>query len=122
MGAKKTVSFSSVDRSLVGATAGWGAGATMSRLAVEEIGPLTVASLRFGLGALLLLAILAWRGETRGLPARRDWLPVTSPTRTVIDLAAVLDAESLRVAFESGVIDALDVSVLFEEARDRQRV
>ncbi len=61
---------------LVGATAGWGAGATMSRLAIEEIGPLTVASVRFGLGALLLLAILAGRGETRGLPARRDWWPL----------------------------------------------
>lgn len=61
---------------LVGATAGWGAGATMSRLAVEEMGPLTVACVRFGLGALLLLAILAWRGETRGLPARRDWWPL----------------------------------------------
>lgn len=61
---------------LVGATAGWGAGATMSRLAVEQIGPLTVASVRFGLGALLLLAILTWRGEARGLPARKDWLPL----------------------------------------------
>jgi drug/metabolite transporter (DMT)-like permease len=61
---------------LVGATAGWGAGATMSRLAVEQIGPLTVASVRFGLGALLLLAILTWRGEARGLPARKDWPPL----------------------------------------------
>jgi drug/metabolite transporter (DMT)-like permease len=61
---------------LVGATAGWGAGATMSRLAVEEIAPLTVACVRFGLGALLLLAILAWRGETRGLPRRQTWLPL----------------------------------------------
>jgi drug/metabolite transporter (DMT)-like permease len=61
---------------LVGATAGWGAGATMSRLAVEEMAPLTVACVRFGLGALLLLAILAWRGETRGLPERRAWVPI----------------------------------------------
>jgi drug/metabolite transporter (DMT)-like permease len=48
----------------------------MSRLAVEEMAPLTVACVRFGLGALLLLAILAWRGETRGLPERRAWLPL----------------------------------------------
>jgi len=39
---------------LVGATAGWGVGATMTRLAVEELAPLTTTCLRFGLGALLL--------------------------------------------------------------------
>jgi REase_MTES_1575 len=33
--------------------------------------------------------------------ARHEGLPVTSPTRTVIDLAAVLDADALRIAFES---------------------
>ena len=61
---------------LVGATAGWGVGATMTRLAVEELAPLTTACLRFGLGALLLLGILIWRGEVRAVPSRRDWLPL----------------------------------------------
>lgn len=61
---------------LLGATAGWGVGATMARLAVQEVGPLTVASARFGLGALLLLAILVWRGEARALPSLRDWRPL----------------------------------------------
>jgi drug/metabolite transporter (DMT)-like permease len=61
---------------LAGATAGWGVGSTMTRLAVQDLAPLTAACIRFGLGALLLLAILAWRGETSGLPARRDWLPL----------------------------------------------
>ncbi|MFN8634801.1 MAG: DMT family transporter [Chloroflexota bacterium] len=61
---------------LVGATAGWGVGATMTRLAAPEVAPLTLTSLRFGLGALLLLAILVWRGESAVLPARRDLPPL----------------------------------------------
>src|SRR5215212_859941 len=61
---------------LAGATAGWGAGATMTRLAVAEMAPLTVTCVRFGLGALLLLAILAWRGEIHRWPSPRDWLPL----------------------------------------------
>lgn len=61
---------------LVGATAGWGGGATMTRLAVAELPPLTVTCLRFGTGALLLLALLVWRGETRRLPALRDLGPL----------------------------------------------
>jgi drug/metabolite transporter (DMT)-like permease len=60
----------------VGATAGWGVGATMTRLAVAEIAPLTTTSIRFGLGALLLLLLMIWRGEIRSLPSRRDWLPL----------------------------------------------
>jgi drug/metabolite transporter (DMT)-like permease len=59
--------------SLVGATAGWGIGATMTRLALGELAPLTTTCLRFGLGALLLLAVMVWRGEARRLPSRRDW-------------------------------------------------
>ena len=58
---------------LVGATAGWGVGATMTRLAVVEIAPLATACLRFGMGALLLVGLLAWRGEVRRWPALRDW-------------------------------------------------
>jgi drug/metabolite transporter (DMT)-like permease len=58
---------------LLGATAGWGAGATMTRLAVAELPPLTLACLRFGVGASLLLLILIWRGETRGFPPRNAW-------------------------------------------------
>ena len=48
----------------------------MTRLAVAELAPLTTTCLRFGLGALLLLAVLIWRGEIRSLPSRRDWLPL----------------------------------------------
>ncbi|MCC7368368.1 MAG: DMT family transporter [Chloroflexi bacterium] len=58
---------------LVGATAGWGVGSTATRLAVAELPPLTLTCLRFGSGALLLLALLWWRGQTHGLPARRAW-------------------------------------------------
>jgi drug/metabolite transporter (DMT)-like permease len=58
---------------LLGATAGWGAGATMTRLAVTEVAPLTLACVRFGSGALLLLLVLMWRGETRGFPPRSAW-------------------------------------------------
>lgn len=61
---------------LLGATAGWGAGSTMTRLAVAELPPLTVACLRFGAGALLLLVVLAWRGESGGLPRRQALLPM----------------------------------------------
>ena len=61
---------------LVGATAGWGVGATMTRLAVEELAPLTLTCLRFGLGALLLLGVLIWRGELRAVPSPRDWPPL----------------------------------------------
>lgn len=57
---------------LVGATAGWGVGATMTRLAVVEIAPLAATCLRFGAGALLLLGFLVWRGDVRRLPARHD--------------------------------------------------
>ena len=59
---------------LIGATAGWGVGATMTRLAVSELAPLTTTCIRFGLGALLLLAILIWRGDVRRFPAPREWL------------------------------------------------
>jgi drug/metabolite transporter (DMT)-like permease len=58
---------------LAAATAGWGVGATLTRFAVAELGPFMVAWLRFGLGALLLAALLARRGEIKGWPARRDW-------------------------------------------------
>jgi drug/metabolite transporter (DMT)-like permease len=58
---------------LIGATAGWGAGATMTRLAVGELPPFTTTCLRFGLGGSLLLALMIWRGEARSLPARREW-------------------------------------------------
>jgi len=58
---------------LTAATVGWGIGATATRFAVGELGPLLAALLRFGLGALLLMGLLARRGELRGLPARRDW-------------------------------------------------
>lgn len=61
---------------LVGATAGWGVGATMTRLAVEELGPLTATCFRFGLGSLLLLGVLLWRGDVSAVPSRRDWLPL----------------------------------------------
>lgn len=61
---------------LVGATAGWGVGATMTRLAVEELAPLTTTCLRFGLGGLLLLAVLVWRGDVRTVPSRGSWLPL----------------------------------------------
>jgi hypothetical protein len=48
-------------------------------------------------------AIAVHRTEAFDRPdrARREGLPVTSPTRTIIDLAAVLDAAALRIAFES---------------------
>lgn len=58
---------------LTGATAGWGIGATLTRFAVGELGPFTVACFRFGFGAVFLMALLAQRGEIRGWPARRDW-------------------------------------------------
>jgi drug/metabolite transporter (DMT)-like permease len=58
---------------LVGATVGWGVGSTATRFAVGEMGPFLAAFLRFGFGALLLLVLLARRGELRGLPAPRDW-------------------------------------------------
>jgi drug/metabolite transporter (DMT)-like permease len=58
---------------LTAATAGWGVGATLTRFAVAEIGPLAVAGLRFGFGAVLLVALLARRGELRRWPSRRDW-------------------------------------------------
>jgi len=61
---------------LVGATAGWGVGASMTRLAVADIAPLAAACLRFGAGALLLLGFLVWRGKVRSFPARRDWPPL----------------------------------------------
>lgn len=61
---------------LAGATAGWGVGATMTRLAVGELSPLTTTCLRFGLGALLLLGVLIWRGDVKALPSRRDWTPL----------------------------------------------
>ena len=69
---------------LLGATAGWGAGATMTRLAVTELPPLTVACLRFGAGALLLLLVLVWRGETRRFPPRSAW-----PSLVVLGLLGV---------------------------------
>lgn len=62
---------------LLGATAGWGVGATMTRLAVEELAPLTTACLRFGLGAMVLLLVLIWRGEIRNVPSLKDWLSLS---------------------------------------------
>jgi drug/metabolite transporter (DMT)-like permease len=45
----------------------------MTRLVVHELAPLTASCIRFGLGALLLLGIMIWRRETRGLPSWREW-------------------------------------------------
>jgi hypothetical protein len=48
-------------------------------------------------------AVVVHRSAAVGRPdrTRQNGLAVTSPTRTVIDLAAVLDSEALRIAFES---------------------
>ena len=54
---------------LIGATAGWGVGATMTRLAVEEVAPLTTTCLRFGLGALLLVFLKEPRLEAEAVSA-----------------------------------------------------
>ena len=61
---------------LLGATAGWGIGTTMTRMAVEELPPLTTTCIRFGLGGLLLLGVLVWRRDVRTVPSRGDWLPL----------------------------------------------
>ena len=58
---------------LVGATVGWGVSAPLVKFSVEDLPPLTAACLRFGLGSLLLLAILGRRGEARPLPRPGDW-------------------------------------------------
>ena len=58
---------------LVGATVGWGVGATLTRYAVAEVAPFAVTLFRFGVGAVLLLALLARRGAVLDRPPRRDW-------------------------------------------------
>jgi drug/metabolite transporter (DMT)-like permease len=58
---------------LTAATTAWGVGATLTRYAVADIGPLMVAVLRFGLGAVLLLVLLTRRGAIRRWPHPRDW-------------------------------------------------
>jgi drug/metabolite transporter (DMT)-like permease len=58
---------------LVGAATGWGLSATTVKFSVDDLAPLTAACLRFGLGGLLLLAILWRRGQVRKLPRPRDW-------------------------------------------------
>ncbi len=87
---------------LVGATAGWGVGATMTRLAVVEIAPLATACLRFGMGALLLGGLgvtgfgalftigLQWTGPTEG-----TLIQGTTPLMTLV-LAALLAGEPIR--------------------------
>ena len=69
---------------LTGATVGWGVGATLTRHAVSELAPFTVALFRFGFGAAFLMVLLAQRGTVRGWPPRRDW-----PTLLLLGLLGV---------------------------------
>lgn len=47
----------------------WGASFLFLRIAVPQVGPLAVAAARVGLGAMILLPILIWRGEASSLRA-----------------------------------------------------
>ncbi len=58
---------------LAGAAAGWGVSAVAVKFSVEALPPLTVACLRFGLGSLLVLAVLWRRGEIWHVPPPRAW-------------------------------------------------
>ena len=54
-----------------------GSAVVATRLAVAEIGPVALAALRYGLGAVALgLLVLLWQRGAAARPARRDWLPV----------------------------------------------
>jgi drug/metabolite transporter (DMT)-like permease len=55
--------------------AAWAANFIVVKAANEQIPPVTFAFLRFGLAAVLLLAVLLWRERRPGLP-RRDVLPI----------------------------------------------
>ncbi len=57
---------------LIGASVGWGVSAPLVKFSVVELPPLAAACLRFGLGGLLLLLVLWWRGELRR-PPRALW-------------------------------------------------
>ena len=57
---------------LLGASVGWGVSAPLVKFSLTDLPPLSAACLRFGLGGLLLLAILWRRGELRR-PARDTW-------------------------------------------------
>ena len=57
---------------LVGASVGWGVSAPLVKFSLTDLPPLSAACLRFGLGGVLLIGILGWRGELRW-PARDTW-------------------------------------------------
>ena len=57
---------------LIGASVGWGVSAPLVKFSLTDLPPLSAACLRFGLGGVLLVSILWWRGELRR-PARNTW-------------------------------------------------
>lgn len=54
---------------VLGAATLWAAEYAVSKKALETLSPMTVASARMGIGAIVLLAILAWQGKVGALGA-----------------------------------------------------
>ncbi len=54
------------------ASAIWGFAFVAQRVGAAYVGPLTFNAVRFGLGALVVLAVIWWRGRRVGLSAERD--------------------------------------------------
>src|SRR5512143_3014296 len=51
----------------------WGAQQVAIKLAAPDVPPIVQVALRYGLSAVLVAALVAWRGE--GLSWRRTWRP-----------------------------------------------
>lgn len=69
---------------LLFASAIWGFAFAAQRIGAQYVGPFTFNSVRFALGALVVIAIIAWRGWTakRQVPAahrRKAWRDVLGP-------------------------------------------
>ena len=59
---------------LIGLAALWGASFLFMRLGAGEFGPVVLSAVRVVGAALLLMPLLAWRGQVRDL--RRHWRPI----------------------------------------------
>jgi drug/metabolite transporter (DMT)-like permease len=86
----------------------WGASFLFMRLAVVDFGPMPTAALRVGIGALVLLPILLWRGQ--GQILRQHWRGLWISGMLSAGLPASLYAFAL-VHISTGLSSILNASV-----------
>jgi drug/metabolite transporter (DMT)-like permease len=68
----------------------WGSGFVAQRLGMEHIGPYAFTGIRFAIGTLVLLPVIAWRNKGKNQRRNRDELNAARTLRTGALLGSVL--------------------------------